>query len=85
MSDSILQPHNEITGLVPVNHHQRDESRKFRKRKQNDKDNPHPDIPEEAVEDMLHHPEDEEQASPAGELAQPTDAEGSRDHLDMLL
>ncbi len=86
MSDSMLQPHNEITGLVPVNHHQREDARKFQKRKKNEKDNPHPDIPEEAVEDLLQHTEDEEDApAPVNELARAAETDESRDHLDMLL
>lgn len=84
MSDSIIHPHNDITGLVPVNHHQHDESRKFQKRKKNDKDNPHPEIPEEAVEDLLHHPEDDSDAA-GNELAETPEKDDAQRHLDMLL
>jgi hypothetical protein len=86
VNDGIIHPHNEITGLVPVNHHQHDESRKFQKRKKNDKDNPPPDIPEEAVEDLLHHPEDETAAEAKGnESAKAPGKQDARDHLDLLL
>jgi hypothetical protein len=86
VSDSVIHPNNEITGLVPVNHHQHEESRKFQKRKKNDKDNPHPDIPEEAVEDLLHHPEDEDDPDAArNESSESTGKNDARDHLDMLL
>jgi len=84
VSDSIIHPHNDITGLVPVNHHQHDESRKFQKRKKNDKDNPHPEIPEEAVEDLLHHSGDESDAA-GNELAETPGNDETQRHLDMLL
>ncbi|MBN1942412.1 MAG: hypothetical protein JW849_03870 [Phycisphaerae bacterium] len=87
MSDSVIQPHNEITGLVPVGHHQHEESRKFQKRKKRKKDkDASPEISDEAVEDLLHHPEEEDASDAAKDaLPEPGSRDDPRDHLDLLL
>ena len=87
MSDGMIHPNNEITGLVPVNQHQHDESRKYKKQKKRDKDeDAPPDIPEEAVEDLLHHPEDHDIADATGsKSSEAPENNDARDHLDLLL
>lgn len=84
MSDSIIHSHNEITGPVPVNHHQHDDSRKYQKRRKREKDS-HPEFSEEAVEDLLHHPEDEDTEEEPDAPLPAKDENDGQDHLNILL
>jgi hypothetical protein len=87
MSDGMIHPNNEITGLVPVNHHQHEESRKFQKRKKRDKDDESSaDFPDEDVEDLLHRPEDEDAAGKTeNQPPVPEEFSDGRNHLNLLL
>ncbi|MBN1554644.1 MAG: hypothetical protein JXA11_07855 [Phycisphaerae bacterium] len=84
MSDNSIHSHNEITGLVPIGDHQREESRKFQKRKKQEKDS-RSEITDQAVEDLLHHPEEPDDSDAPDDAPETISPAGRQDHLDLLL
>jgi hypothetical protein len=85
VSDNTIHTHhNEVTGLVPVGQHERQEARKFPKKKKKKRS----DEPEGDVEDLLHHNElgevDEGDENETTERDAPAPDEED-EHLDLLL